>query len=414
MQILTPRGLRHPEDMDAGDEVLSRDLATGRSICNRLETRPQWVDRREFARWWSWKPPAFRFRKINNRYVMSRSQSIWANGHTTHVAHLKIGDVLYTERGGLVRIWDIRDVWQPGWWRFDIDGDHTYILDGALVHNANRHWVGGTGDWTPANTTNWSGSAGGAGGSSVPGAADNVTFSSSSGGGTCTLNFGGTITIQFITHNTYTGTFDNSVNNNNMTFSSGGQAWNNTGAGVRTIKLGTATYTFTDVAAIVDWSGSNITNTGNTGANWVFSGQSGARQFLPGTGLAHGNVSFASSTGAGYCVLDDGASSSSINSLSVAEPNYLRVNASNSLGITTAVALAGTSSNQITIASGTHATQATLALAGGSTFDWCSFRDMNFTGSPTASNSFNSLNNSGITITAPSGGATASARVIGG
>lgn len=415
-QVLTPSGYRDAYTLQFGDEVCAFDMETGAPIVNTLESKPQWVNEAEWERWWQVEDeaPPFRFLRINGNWLLNSEQSVWRNGiNVCHARNLVVGDTIYDDADNEVLIASIEEETALGWWRFDVSGDHTYIADGLTVHNANRHWVGGTGDWTPSNTTNWSGSAGGAGGSSVPGSSDTVTFSSSSGGGTCTLNFGGTITLQFITHNTYTGTFDNSVNNNNMTFSSSGQAWNNTGAGVRTIKLGTATYTFTNNDAIVDWTGTNITNTGNTDANWVFSGASGTRQFLPGTGLAHGNVSFAASTGIGYCILDDG-SSSSINSLSIAAPNYVRVAVSNTLTITNAVTIAGTSTNQILITSDSLTASATLALASGSTFDWCSFHNMTFTGSPTASNSFNHINNSGITITAPSvGGGSVPARVIG-
>ena len=41
---------------------------------------------------------------------------------------------------------------------------------------ANRYWVGGTGTWTAGTTTNWSATSGGAGGASVPTAADSIFF----------------------------------------------------------------------------------------------------------------------------------------------------------------------------------------------------------------------------------------------
>ncbi|APC43906.1 PE family protein [Methylophilaceae phage P19250A] len=53
---------------------------------------------------------------------------------------------------------------------------------------ADRYWVGGTGTWSTASTTNWSATSGGAGGASVPTAADNVFFNASSGTGTVSLN----------------------------------------------------------------------------------------------------------------------------------------------------------------------------------------------------------------------------------
>jgi len=49
---------------------------------------------------------------------------------------------------------------------------------------ANRYWVGGTGTWDNTSTTNWSASSGGAGGASVPTAADNVYFDANSNVGT--------------------------------------------------------------------------------------------------------------------------------------------------------------------------------------------------------------------------------------
>ena len=48
---------------------------------------------------------------------------------------------------------------------------------------ADRYWVGGTGTWSSTNTANWSTSSGGAGGASVPTAADNVIFDAGSDAG---------------------------------------------------------------------------------------------------------------------------------------------------------------------------------------------------------------------------------------
>jgi hypothetical protein len=56
---------------------------------------------------------------------------------------------------------------------------------------ADRYWTGavngGSGTWDASNTANWSASSGGAGGASVPTAADLVYFDASSGSGVCTL-----------------------------------------------------------------------------------------------------------------------------------------------------------------------------------------------------------------------------------
>lgn len=50
------------------------------------------------------------------------------------------------------------------------------------------YWVGGTGTWDDTNTTNWSTSSGGAGGSGPPLSADDVVFDANSGTGTCTIS----------------------------------------------------------------------------------------------------------------------------------------------------------------------------------------------------------------------------------
>ena len=55
---------------------------------------------------------------------------------------------------------------------------------------ASRFWVGGTGTWDASDTTHWATASNGAGGASVPGSSDAVTFDASSGGGTVT-NLGG-------------------------------------------------------------------------------------------------------------------------------------------------------------------------------------------------------------------------------
>jgi len=67
---------------------------------------------------------------------------------------------------------------------------------------ANRFWVGGSGTWDAASTTNWSATSGGAGGASAPVAADAVIFDSASGSGTCTTAAGSTCTT--LTFNTST------------------------------------------------------------------------------------------------------------------------------------------------------------------------------------------------------------------
>lgn len=69
---------------------------------------------------------------------------------------------------------------------------------------ADRYWVGGTGTWDTTSTTNWSATSGGAGGASVPTAADNVIFDSAT---TYTVTMTGALTCLDFTVSAGTVTF---------------------------------------------------------------------------------------------------------------------------------------------------------------------------------------------------------------
>jgi hypothetical protein len=61
---------------------------------------------------------------------------------------------------------------------------------------ADRYWVGGSGTWDTTSTTNWSDTSGGAGGASVPTAADNVFFDSESAAGDYTVSTSAGLTLR--------------------------------------------------------------------------------------------------------------------------------------------------------------------------------------------------------------------------
>ena len=70
---------------------------------------------------------------------------------------------------------------------------------------ADRYWVGGSGTWDSATTTNWSTTSGGTSGASAPTIADQAIFNASSGTGTVTIGSGATcltLTASAITANT--------------------------------------------------------------------------------------------------------------------------------------------------------------------------------------------------------------------
>lgn len=139
---------------------------------------------------------------------------------------------------------------------------------------ANRYWVGGTGTWDASDTTHWSASSGGAGGSSVPGASDDVIFNGSSGGGTVTVNTN--FSVLSVTMGAFTGTLTFATNNNSPTM----QTFSGTGTGTRTLSLGSGTFFLTGSNTTI-WdfaNGTNLTfNAGTAVVKCTYSGGTGSR-----------------------------------------------------------------------------------------------------------------------------------------
>jgi len=291
-----------------------------------------------------------------------------------------------------------------------VDATHVEV---NLVFNL-AYTSGGTvagGNWTATGTGNWSTTTGGAGGSSVPGSADVAIFDGSSGGSTVTLNFGGTISLSAISTGAFTGTWDNSVNNNNMTLSIAGAAWNNSGSGVRTIKLGTATYTLTSSTA--QWFTSNNTNLTFQGssANVVFSGSSsGQRQFNHPGSANYGTLSLATSTAGGSYLFLGGPI---FGTFTVTSPNFIMISSGGSITVTNPLTLAGTTqTSNITLMSSDPNSPTTVQFPVATTLDWMAINTINFTvNAATATNSLNLGGNTNITFTAGGGGG---ACILGG
>jgi len=145
---------------------------------------------------------------------------------------------------------------------------------------ASRFWVGGTGAWDASDTTHWASSSGGAGGQTVPGASDTVTFDGSSGGGTVTVNTN--FSVVSVTMGAFTGTLDFATNNNSPTMGS----FSTTGSGTRTLNMGSGIWTLTGNAATIlnmDITTNFTLNSGTCVINATYSGSTGTRTFsFPG------------------------------------------------------------------------------------------------------------------------------------
>lgn len=276
---------------------------------------------------------------------------------------------------------------------------------------AARFWVGGTGTWDNSDTTHWSGSSGGAGGSSVPASGDTVTFDGSSGGGTVTVaaTINGSNTITSITMGAFTGTLDFSVNNPSITMGT----FSITGTGTRTLSMGSGTFTLTSANANV-WDATTTTNlTFNKGTSTIKSNYtgtlSGKATLVLGT-LSYSTVSIAAAASAGTLVGFSG--SATVDNLLIAAPNVVEFGNNQTLTVNNAFTFTGTSSAGLILQSNSSFVVATVAVGAASTIQWASIARMTFTtNSVTATNSMNLGSVTGATITGPS---TSGGGIIGG
>jgi hypothetical protein len=266
---------------------------------------------------------------------------------------------------------------------------------------ATRFWVGGTGTWDASTTTHWAATTGAAGGQTVPGTADSVTFDGSSGGGTVTVNT--TVAVLTLTCGAFTGTLDFSAHNNNVTLSASG-GFSGTGTGARTINLGDGTWTLSNAAAT--WNMTQLTGLVAFNANSstiAFTGTANASSitFAMGAALTYSTVTVAA-TGLGTFIINNNAGAI-ISSLTLAA-GVCTVITATSMTITTFIAV-GTSSLPILLRSNLGGSRVTLAVTT-SNISWCGLRDMNITFSSGAANSLDFGDNATIVITPPTAGGT--------
>lgn len=169
---------------------------------------------------------------------------------------------------------------------------------------ANRFWVGGSGTWDNASTTNWSATTGGAGGASAPTAVDDVFFDANSGtaaivtiqataGGRAatvdksdiTLLLAGSPTLAGLF--TFTqGTLD--LAGNNLTV----LRFSTQNANTRTIAFGVGSIIVTgNNTTVVAFQGSGLTLTGSKNIVCNYAGATGTRTFsMSATGTTESNV----------------------------------------------------------------------------------------------------------------------------
>lgn len=282
----------------------------------------------------------------------------------------------------------------------------------SFAEAANRFWVGGTGTWDNTDTTHWASTSGGAGGASVPNSSDVVTFDGSSGGGTvtvaATINAGNTLSS--ITCGAFTGTLDFATNNPSITMG----VFSISGTGTRTINLGSGTFTINSNSTVNLWDASTVTGlTFNAGTSTIALAPTspGTVWAFAGGGLTYRNATFTYNPGSTRNASITG--SNTFNTLTINQNVHIAFPASNTQTITNLVFNTSGQPGTLVLGGGGGGA-ATVSIASGSfAFSWLGIRDMVFTGgaSFSATNSWDMLGNSGITITPPSGGG---GRIIGG
>lgn len=271
--------------------------------------------------------------------------------------------------------------------------------------------------WDASDTTMWSGSSGGATGSSVPGAADTVTLDAATcvGGVTCTITVNTTVNVISIAMGTCTATtagciLDFSVNNNNVTV----QTFAATGTGTRTLKMGSGTFTVTlATGGQTPWNIGTSTNmTLTAGTSTIILSGSSATSFVgfAGGGLTYGTLSFPAATNRGGMSV---SGSNTFANFSIGAPQVVYFSSGVNTTITNAFTWTGTPANPIIIMSNSNTAISTITVTSGApTLTWGAVKAMTFTGGATftATNSFDMGINTGITITPPS----TSGGIIGG
>jgi hypothetical protein len=273
------------------------------------------------------------------------------------------------------------------------------------------YWVGGTATWDGTNTggggaggIKWASATGGssacAGGGTggSPTSGDTANFDANSGGGTVTVNT--TVNVTSITAGAFTGTLDFATNNNNVT----AQTVSFTGSATRTINMGSGTWTITGSSATpFDVSVTTGLTPSFSNASIVLSANSAARVFSGG-GQTYGSFTVNANSTKGLVSVSGTNTFASVT-----------VNGGNSLGfpqgvtttISGALVMSGSSSAPVGLLSTGPATNpATVSVGSASTIDWGGILRVTKAGagSITATNSLDMGGNTGISISAPSGG----------
>src|SRR3989344_4399152 len=184
-KILTPSGYKNLSELKIGDEVVGYN--NGSQVVNIIEniqfTKPDAYDHYEqdakgndtevFI-----KVP-FIYYLINEKWELYTNQSIYTSNGVVHAFELQVGDTIYDTTGQPVTITSVRSGEDHiQWMSLTVSGNHSYVADDLLLHNASRYWnkQNAAATWVVTGPTNWGSASNTADDASVPVSTDDVFF----------------------------------------------------------------------------------------------------------------------------------------------------------------------------------------------------------------------------------------------
>lgn len=221
-------------------------------------------------------PGEFKYILINGR-SFCELQSIVCNGRVVHVKDVCVGDEIYECSGNSIRVSSITSESREGFWKLSVNGDHRYILNGIIVHNASRYWVAtagpGNNTWafSGGGNTNWGSASNTQDNATIPTSVDDVYFDGV-GVGAADSKLTANITIKSLDCTGYANTI---THNSSVTLTIAGDKFRlSTGM---TYTLGSATTSAVSMTSTTGTSGSPsiIDTKGKTVGNFTINGSAG-------------------------------------------------------------------------------------------------------------------------------------------
>ncbi|MDO8529971.1 MAG: hypothetical protein Q7S10_00980, partial [bacterium] len=285
LQILTPSGYKSVAEVKPGDQVVGYDLEQGKTVINTVENAQS--DTPEKHNYFlqdekgnntdQYVQVPFVYYLVNGQYKLYKNQSLWASDRVVHAFELTVGDVIYDSGGKEVTIEKVEPITAENLWiNFDISGNHSYIIDGIIMHNASRYWVGGgsSANWNATGNTNWGSASNTQDNASVPASTDDVFFDGV-GTGASNSTLSADITIRSLNMTGYTNTL---THNSAVTLSIGDAT---AGASNNALIFDSLTYTLgsatTSAISFVSTSTTqqNVNFNSKTAGNVTFNGVAG-------------------------------------------------------------------------------------------------------------------------------------------